>query len=241
MSIHKLVIKIFNKIKNQPDYCFFIFIDIMAIIIYFPKYIYCVLGKQKRICFAWGNGEYSDSFMPLINKLGKDRVNIILFFHFYAPSRYNMTVFKNGLPRIYANILDNKLIICAGNSKYKNLPNTIRIQIFHAPASFAGTWHKDIIDYSDALFMVTKYQWYECTEGNFAQIAAGKKLFQTGYPKIDKYFASNYNYSKSYNEESVTIFYGPTYHRDISSIFNFSDSTEAISNLNKSCKRLKNL
>ena len=136
MSINRIAIKLFRKLKNQPDYCFFVFFDIFAIIVYFPKFIYFLLKKQKMLCFAWGNGEYSDSFMPLIYKLEKDKLNIVPFFHFYAPCRYNMTVLKNGLPRIYADILDSKLVICAGSSKYKNLPNTIRIQIFHAPASF---------------------------------------------------------------------------------------------------------
>ncbi len=220
MNIRKLVLATVNKLRAQPSYCFFVFIDILAIVIYLPRYLCCMLRKQKIICFAWGNGEYSDSFLPLFYKLNDSNLKVLFFFHFYAPRRYSMTIFKKGLPRVYADVLDDKLVLCAGSSKFKNLFKTTRIQLFHAPASFGGSWQRDIIDNFDALFMVTKYQWFQCTEGKFTPIAEKKKLFQTGYPKIDKYFSSNCNYN-SHDEKPITLFYGPTYHREISSIFDF--------------------
>lgn len=221
MNIFKLALAAIKKLRNQPSYCFLVFIDILAVTVYFPKYLSCLLGKQKKICFAWGNGEYSDSFLPIFDKINNRKLKIVFFFHFYGPRQYNWLVFKKGLPRVYANFFDNKLIICAGSSKYKKLPKTIRIQIFHAPASFGGSWQRDFIDNFEALFLVTKHQWFQCNQGEFAQIVRGKKLFQTGYPKIDKYFTTDYNYYRSSKKKLITLFYGPTYHREISSIFDF--------------------
>lgn len=219
MNIYELIVKVYKKIKNQPTYLATFLLDILVTIIYFPKYLYHLIRKQKIVAFDWGDGIYSSFYLPLSEKLESSDLNIIFFFCFGAMNYFELNIFRRGLPRIYADFLDNKIVICATASKYKKLPKTIRIQIFHGLASFGVVWQKAFIGYFDVLFLSTKFQWQQL-QGEYKKIVAGKSVFKIGYPKIDKYvFAKEKEENKADNK--ITLFYGPTYHREISSIFEF--------------------
>lgn len=216
-----MVIKICNKIKNQPTYLIFLLLEILSIIIYFPKYLYYLFRKKKIIAIDWRNGTYGDFYMPLYEILKKESgLEIIFFFNFRERNCINLPIFKKGIPVIYGNILDNKIVICASSSKYAKLRNTVRIQIFHGLSSFGCAWQRTFIDNFDVLFLVTKFQWYQCVQGKYKNLIKGKRIFKIGYPKIDKYITIE-KQTNTIEQKDLILFYGPTYHREISSIFKF--------------------
>lgn len=219
MDIYESIRKVCNKIKNQPSSLGLFLLDVLVTIIYFPKYLYYLIKQQKVIAFDWRDGLFGDFYLPLFEELDKYRLQIIFFFNFGYVNRHEMTIFKRGLPRLYERFLDNKIVICATSTDYAKLSKTVRIQIFHGLSSFGTVWQKSYIDCFDVLFLVTKFQWQQLQEEN-KEMAEGKKIFKIGYPKIDKYISLKER-DKSEGNNHITLFYGPTYHREISSIFKF--------------------
>jgi len=157
MNINQLTTEICKRIKSQPFYLVSFFLDIFATIIYFPKYLYYLVKREKIVSFDWGNGIYSDFYLPIFEGLNKCGLRIVFFFHFGNAERYGMTVFKKGLPRIYENFLDNKIVIFASAAKYAKLKKTVRIQIFHGLGSFSVLWQRSFVDPFDVLFLATKF------------------------------------------------------------------------------------
>jgi len=219
MTINQLVSKVLKKVKTHPNYLFFFFLDVLVTVVYLPKYLYYLIKKQKIVAFDWINGTYGSFYSPLLEKLESFNLEIVFFFRFGESNRFGLKVLRKGLPRIYADLLDNKIVICADASEYERLSKTIRIQIFHGPASFGAGYQINFIDNFDVLFLITKFQWRQL-QGECKKIVAGKKAFKVGYPKIDKYISSEEK-KKNVEDGNITIFYGPTYHCEISSIFKF--------------------
>jgi len=216
-----LILKIYKKIKNQPIYLIFLLLEILSIILYFPKYLFYLFKKKKLIAIDWQNGIYSSFFMPLYESLKrKSNVEVIFFFSFRGRNYINTFVLERGMPAIYRDILDNKVVICATSTKYTKLKNTTRIQIFHGLSSFGYAWQENFISNFDILFLVTKYQWYQCNNKEYKKILKGKRIYKIGYPKIDKYIKRE-NQTKNIKQKDLMLFYGPTYHQEISSIFDF--------------------
>jgi len=118
----QLIAKIYKRIKAQPGYLGFFLLYIIIVIIYFPKYLYHLIRKQKIIAFDWGEGTYSDFYLPLFQKLEKIGLKTIFFFNFEHKNQFGLTIFRKGLPRIYGDLFSNKIILCATSSKYKKLP-----------------------------------------------------------------------------------------------------------------------
>lgn len=219
MNIIWLAAELCKRIKIQPHYLLFLFLDTLVTIFYFPKFLYFFFKREKIVSFAWGNGLYGSFYMPIFEKLDECGIKTVFFFDFGNPKQYGMTVFRKGLPRFYGDFLDNKIVISASGSKYKKLNRTTRVQIFHGPGSFGGGWQKEYVKNFDILFLVTRFQW-EQLQGEKKEIAEGKKIFKIGFPKIDKYICSEIGKETS-EYKKTTIFYGPTFHREISSIFEF--------------------
>lgn len=224
VNVYELTVKICKILKKQPIYLGLFLLYILTIIIYFPKYLYHLIRKQKIIAFDWGDGTYSDFYLPLFEKLDKSGLEILFFFRFGYANQYRMTTFKKGLPKVYGNFLDNKIVISATCSKYRKLSKTVRIQIFHGFGSFGSVWQRDFIDDFDILFLTTRCQWNELQTEEYKKIVEGKEVFRIGYPKIDKYVYKKDENDVRYNKKNITLFYGPTYHCEISSIFEFLPS-----------------
>lgn len=222
MNIRQSALKARTRIKNQPSFLFYLFLNVLAIAIYFPKYLYHLIKKQKIVAFDWADGLYSDFYMPLLEKLHNCNLEIIFFFCFGSANNYSKQIFEKGLPRFYERFLDNKIVISATTSAYKKLPKTVRVQIFHGTGSFGVGKQRNFIDLFDVLFLMTKFQWLQCTQGKYKKIAEGKKIFKVGWPKLDKYI-SLWEKRENHTDNKITLFYGPTYHCDISSIFEFLD------------------
>jgi len=222
MKINQLIKKICKRVQNQPGHKFFFFLDILITIINFPKYLYYLIRKQKMIAFDWGDGTYGSFYLPLFERLASSNFRIIFFFHFIKRNQFRLDILKKGLPRIYADFLDNKVVISADCTKYEQLPKTIRIQIFHGFNSFGAVWDKYFIEHFDVLFLVTKFQWKQL-QMEYKDMVLGKKIFKVGYPKIDQIaqYVSTKEKNKIKRDNNITLFYGPTYHREISSIFEF--------------------
>jgi hypothetical protein len=226
--IFKLIARIIKKIKTQPFYIILLLLEALIVIIYFPKYLYLRATQQKIICIDWQDGVYKDFFLPLFEEINKIGLKVVFFFNIGYSNNIGLDILIKGLPRSYANLLDNKIILCATSSKYKKLNNTIRVQIFHGLSSFGGGWQRNFIDNFDVLFLVTKFQWYQCYR-KYKELVKDKKIYKIGYPKIDKYISIQ---KGGISNKNITIFYGPTYHQEISSIFEFLPTIIQICNGN---------
>ena len=75
------------------------------------------------------------------------------------------------------------------------------------------------IDNFDVLFLTTRFQWDQLQTEEYRKIVEGRKVFKIGYPKIDEYICKKGE--NGVRCKNITVFYGPTYHREISSIFGF--------------------
>ena len=219
MSVNQLIIKIYKKIKNHPNVLITFLFEGLVIVFYFPKYLHLLIKKEKIIAFDWGNGTYESFYLPLFKILTNSNLRIVFFFRFGEVNKFGLDILKRGLPRFYADLLDNKVVISAFTSKYKVMKRTVRIQIFHGFSSFGSGRQRNYIDNFDVLFLQTEFQ-YKQLQKDYKKIVKDKKILKIGCPKLDKLiFAKKEIRNKK--SKNITLFYGPTYHCEISSVFEF--------------------
>lgn len=215
----KIAERIFRKIKNQPSYVLFSLVNMLFVCIYFPRYVYLFMRNKRIMAIDWSDGTYCDFYLPIVRKLDSQGFKIIYFFNFDNFYQFSWTIFRKGLPRVYGNYMDNKILISAQSSSYRKLNKTERVQIFHSFGSFGVLWGESYIKDFDILFLVTKFQ-REQLQVECKNIAQNRKIFNVGYPKIDSFIESDQPRKVS-DSKITTFFYGPSYHREISSIFSF--------------------
>jgi len=213
--------KIIGKIRNQPGYIVLLPAEILLSIIYFPKYLYILLSGKTVIAFDWSDGMYASFYRPIIKELKKINIEAVLFFNFGNTNKFGSIILKSGLPRIYADLLPNKIILCAGSSEFRKMRKTIRVQMFHGFGSFGSLWQRNYIENFEVLFLVTKYQAEQLLK-DFKDVGITKKIYKIGYPRLDNFMTYNY-YKNQRRAKRAILFYGPTYHREISSVFEFLD------------------
>lgn len=215
---------ILSKAKESPIHILGIILcsllDILAAIVYFPKYLYHAVVREKLIAFDWGNGRYCEFYWPLFDGLKESGAKLIFFFDLQGPNQYGATIFVRGLPRVYADLLDNKVVISATATKFRPLKRTVRVQIFHGFAAFGSGFGREFIDNFDVLFLTTTCQMMQLkSEPEYKDLAKGKQIVLVGCPKIDSLVTEERRFGTE--DPQVTIFYGPTWHREISSIIDF--------------------
>ncbi len=160
-------------------------------------------------------------YLPIIERLAQQGIQVIYFFNFGSTNCFNLSIFKNGLPKIYGNLLDNKIVVSATNSQYKKLKNTIRVQMFHGIGSFGVDINMDFIESYDVLFLQTRSQRQQLSN-EYKDFVINKQIFNVGYPKVDNYILAQR--APLLPRKEKVLFYGPTYHPEISSIFSFLDT-----------------
>jgi hypothetical protein len=194
----------------------------ILIVVFSPKYLWLLFKRTKFIAFDWHWQQFGSFYYPLYSRLKfyfKDSIPIIFFFRFEQSGDKHLPTLKSGLPAIYRDLIDNKIVIAASSARYKKLPNTLRIQIFHGFASFGSVWPiQKYSDLFDVFFLPTFYT-YKQLQHDYKEIVQGKKFFLIGYPKLDELIELSNCLSTNIGE--TTLFYGPTWHREISSIFEF--------------------
>jgi hypothetical protein len=116
------------------------------------------------------------------------------------------------LRRLLISMRPRSLIVCCTAGRFVKPVGGFRIQIFHAPASFGASWDDRYLKYFDVICPATIYQEIQLKEMNI-----GKICMPVGLPYLDN--------TKATETERIEydLCYAPTYHRDISSIFEFLD------------------
>ena len=213
--------KLTRELKKIPTYLFFKSLTVITVLFYFPKLIYLLARQEKIIAFDWNDGLYGEMYFPLIEKLEQKEVNIVYFIDYGKVNHFGLKIINNSLPKLFGNLLDNKVVVSATKSKYKKLANTIRVQMFHGVGSFGVKFGMGFIEPFDVLFLQSASQRNQL-ETEYKDVMAEKKMYNVGYPKIDK-FVTVQN-ERPYPFKDVTLFYGPTYHLKISSIFSFLET-----------------
>lgn len=194
---------------------------VLTIFFYLPKLIYLLATQKKIIAFDWNDGLYEEMYFPLIEKLEEKGVNIVYFIDYGRVNHFDRMVIRNSLPKLFGNFLDNKIVVSATNSKYKKLDNTIRIQMFHGVGSFGVKFGMGFVEPFDVLFLQSPSQRKQL-ETEYKDVVAKKRMYNIGYPKIDKFVTVTKERQPPLKD--VTLFYGPTYHQKISSIFSFLET-----------------
>jgi len=193
---------------------------IILSVIYFPKFLFLLLRNRSVVAFDWSTNVYGDFYEPILDELQARVGNTVPIIFFFAMQQRDerFAILRSGLPRAYKNVLDNKIVVSASASRYKKLRNTVRVQIFHGFAAFgSGFQVEEFIAPFDVLFLPAPHM-YEQVQRDYTETISGKRLFQIGYPKLDYLIESA---SQPITRAETTLFYGPTYHREISSIFEF--------------------
>jgi len=192
----------------------------VLIIVYFPKFLLLSLRHKSVLAFDWSTNLYGDFYEPIFRELKARAGNTVPIVFFFALQHRDkrFALLRSGLPKAYKNLLDNKIVVSASISRYRKLRNTVRVQIFHGFAAFgSGFQVEGFITPFDVLFLPAPHM-YEQLQRDYEETIDGKYLFQIGYPKLDYLIESA---SQLIRKTETTLFYGPTYHREISSIFEF--------------------
>lgn len=116
------------------------------------------------------------------------------------------------LVRIFWSLRPNTIIVCCTAGFFFRPLNGYRLQIFHAPASFGASWGRKYLDNFDVLGAVTMFQ-----ADQIRRLDPKKRMFELGLPYLDnlcKLAVAN-------NDLRYDVCYAPTYHVEISSIFDF--------------------
>jgi len=192
---------------------------VILVIVYFPKYLWLSFKHETLLAFDWGADHYGDFYRPIYEAIrARSGGPPILFFFGLKHSDNRFPLLRSGLPRFYKNLLDNKILIAADSARYKKLRNTPRVQIFHGLSSFGSVWQpSSFIAPFDVLFLPMPFMW-EQLQNEYKDVARGKQVFKIGYPKLDYLIKSA---DQKVETTKTTLFYGPTYHRELSSIFDF--------------------
>jgi len=205
---------------HDPGFVLNLLCYVVLVIVYFPKYLWLSFKRETLLAFDWGADRYGDFYEPIYEEL-KARTSgsvPILFFFFLQHDDKRFPLLRSGLPRFYKNLLDNKILLAADSARYKKLRNTIRVQIFHGLSSFGSVWQaSSFIVPFDVLFLPMPFMW-EQLQNEYKDAARGKQVLKIGYPKLDCLVKAA---GRKVETTETTLFYGPTYHREISSIFDF--------------------
>ena len=176
------------------------------------KYIY-KSGKYQNgqnIAFDYTNTSYLVFYKPFIEYFAKKKYNIIFFGNAHPEYEcyfeYTQFIFWSNL-----------VIISADKHRFFKRKNHSIIQIFHGIASFGSIWDKGFLIRNNAIFLTSQFQRNQLDNSPFKELIHKHaiRVYDVGYHKLDTLF-------NNYSEKSAKkLFYGPTWHVEFSSIFDW--------------------
>ena len=167
-----------------------------------------------NIIFNQINPIYESFYNPFFEAI-KD----ISEFHFYSIGKNLSFAKRVSIFKIF--FTKKKCIIVSADSDtftrfFKRKKNLRRIQIFHGLSSFGSIWGTNYITNFDALFTVTPFMLRQLnTEYDKLVRLNNVSLYPVGYVKLMQLTPNKLNSQ----HDKMKIFYGPTYHKEFSSIF----------------------
>ncbi|MEE9190925.1 MAG: CDP-glycerol glycerophosphotransferase family protein [Candidatus Neomarinimicrobiota bacterium] len=198
---------------------------ILFSIIYIVKHFMVLLklgfSRKPIICFLYGEGTYIDIYINIYKKLLEfdDSIRIVWLFTPLPGIHFDRRIEKDiFLPTTLTRLLKKCIIITASIARIRQSPSITYIGIMHGFASFGSVVDVKLIHLYDKIFLSTPYQYFQLTRGAYKNRYNKNDLVKVGYPRIDKLIQS---FPDSYEIKNRAVFYGPTYHIDISSIFEY--------------------
>jgi CDP-glycerol glycerophosphotransferase (TagB/SpsB family) len=177
------------------------------------------------ICFKYDFGIYTDFYINLYSEVKRrenSSIRIAVLSRSIHPLwfkdfRYDT---KDYVPDFFLSLLKSKIVVHATFLDGKYLlrsPNLKNVQIFHGFASFGAVLNESYINNVDLFVANTRFQKEQIVQSEILRtIIHPEKVKVLGYPKLDNFVVERISPTKI-----KTIFYGPTYHKEISSIFDF--------------------
>jgi hypothetical protein len=178
-------------------------------------------SRRPIICFLYGEGTYIDFYINIYNKLLAidDSIRIVWLFTPLPGIHFDRRIEKDiFLPTTLTRLFNKCIIISASIGQIRQSPSITNIGMMHGFASFGSVVDEKLIHLYDKIFLSTPYQYFQLTQGAYKNRYDKNDLVNVGYPKIDKLIQS---FPDSYEIKNRAIFYGPTYHIDMSSIFEY--------------------
>lgn len=169
---------------------------------------------KKNIAISLITPSYKQFYSPIVDLIIRDpEYNVICF----GTQMYNLKTYSQFTQMVMSEPL---IILCADMDLYIKKENHRRIQIFHSLVSFGSVWGEKFITRFDIIFSLGPYMSKQLKEPVYERLVTKHKvrIFDVGYPKLDS-LCSN----KRINTPNGRIFYGPTYHTEFSSIFNWCE------------------
>jgi len=157
------------------------------------------------------NPSYKHFYEPIVKSLLDDKKYSVISFgaemmELPTFSRYTNLVIKKPL-----------IILCVDAETYRKKKKQRRIQMFHGIASLGPVYQDDFLTKYETLFLQSPIMFEQLQEKRYKTIVEKYNLaiYKIGVPKVDDLLEVRPTVKK----KEKTIFYGPTYHIQYSSIF----------------------
>ncbi|MFY0608228.1 MAG: CDP-glycerol glycerophosphotransferase family protein [Cyclobacteriaceae bacterium] len=195
-----------------------------------PIQIVRILNSRNKVwvCFNYENGTYNDffinvylQFLKFREKETKYELAITTNLRYPVWTLDRRYRFMHLFPSFLSPLLFKRVVFHATQLKPKDrVPNELikHIQINHGFGSFVSVLDSTYIENVSMFIANTEMQFNQLTEGVFKGYLDNKWVRKDGYPKLDGYTKK---FQKTNEQPIQTVFYGPTYHREISSLFDF--------------------
>ena len=201
-------------------YIFLLFFNIKRLIsIYFLN--------SKVIEFDYNLGVHSDFLEPLYTFLTENRTNEICLCTIQSINSkwiYNKKFkIRHFFPPIYSRLIKRKVIVTASDysGNFIRDEKIRRILTFHGITSLGPVAKLENLLNFDKVFLNLTFMERQIIERHNELKNVPIKFIKIGYPKIDKFVRNEISNNVSITHNAV--FYGPTYHIEVSSIFYFLD------------------
>lgn len=181
------------------------------------------------IVFDYKDGIYADVYINIYRELKQDeevRDRLLVAFSdvnvaWHRDRRFDRTDFA---PEWILRFVKRYVLISASvvHEDHRSHHRDVRmVQVTHSPGSFGTVFGAEMVRGFDRVFAVTPFQIAQLKEEPYRSLLPPDAVVPVGFPKIDGPVAPRG--ASDVPDPARTIFYGPTYHRDISSIFCFLD------------------
>lgn len=196
-----IIIRVFKKLISKTP---FFGVSLISYLIKSRKF-----KNKKVLAIDLVNPNYSWFYDPIVDYFVANDYEIISFGNKYR----NFEHFSEFIQPLINIPL---VIISVDAHRFIKKRNHRIIQMFHAMVSFGSIWGDEFITRNNAILLTSPFMAQQLTEPHYSALIKhhNVKVYHTGYHKIDDLCKTS-----SPDNTKQAILYGPTWHRDFSSIF----------------------
>jgi len=213
-----------NKIRSvisHPKLVLKIIKGIYYHVLFYSRYKRSGAQLKNAVLFDYDFGIYADFYINIYIELKKNQIPTYclvntLNYKWHIDKRFDI---EDYIPTSSVRDFSNSLVIHATNPRDEIIVKTQglkNIQINHGFGSFGSVFDEKFVKNIDYFFANTEHQIKQLYRGEVKNNIKPGNIFKVGLPKLDSAFEVAVERSGK-----RTFFYGPTYHKDISSVFTF--------------------